>query len=76
MIVFEYSASALRYVMVQITQFELLEAAQFNTQRSVRAVDRFNGNQTKAAQYLGVTRKTLIYRMEKHGLRREGENGN
>jgi DNA-binding NtrC family response regulator len=42
----------------------------------VRALQRFNGNQTKAAQYLGLTRKTLIYRMEKHGLRREGENGN
>src|SRR6185437_14670570 len=40
----------------------------------VRALQRFNGNQTKAAQYLGLTRKTLIYRMEKHGLRREGAN--
>jgi two-component system NtrC family response regulator len=37
----------------------------------VRALDRFEGNQTKAAHYLGLTRKTLIYRMEKHGLRRE-----
>jgi two-component system NtrC family response regulator len=34
-----------------------------------RAMERFEGNQTKAAQYLGLTRKTLIYRMEKHGLR-------
>jgi DNA-binding NtrC family response regulator len=42
----------------------------------VRALERFNGNQTKAAQYLGLTRKTLIYRMEKHGLRREGANDN
>lgn len=40
----------------------------------VRALERFNGNQTKAAQYLGLTRKTLIYRMEKHALRREGVN--
>jgi two-component system NtrC family response regulator len=42
----------------------------------LRALGRFNGNQTKAAQYLGLTRKTLIYRMEKHGLRREGANDN
>jgi two-component system NtrC family response regulator len=41
----------------------------------VRALERFNGNQTKAAQYLGLTRKTLIYRMEKHGIRREAEPG-
>jgi two-component system NtrC family response regulator len=27
------------------------------------------GNQTKAAALLGITRQTLIYRMEKHGLR-------
>jgi DNA-binding NtrC family response regulator len=42
----------------------------------VRALERFNGNQTKAAQYLGLTRKTLIYRMEKHALKREGTNDN
>ena len=37
----------------------------------VRALDRFNGNQTHAAQYLDISRKTLIYRMEKFGLRKE-----
>lgn len=42
----------------------------------VRALERFNGNQTKAAQYLGLTRKTLIYRMEKHALRRDSANEN
>jgi DNA-binding NtrC family response regulator len=36
-----------------------------------QALTRFEGNQTKAAQYLGLSRKTLIYRMEKHGLRVE-----
>jgi len=35
----------------------------------VRALDRFGGNQTKAAEYLDISRKTLIYRMEKHGLK-------
>jgi transcriptional regulator with PAS, ATPase and Fis domain len=36
-----------------------------------QALKRFEGNQTKAAQYLSLSRKTLIYRMEKHGLRVE-----
>ncbi|MBK9169520.1 MAG: sigma-54-dependent Fis family transcriptional regulator [Bryobacterales bacterium] len=34
-----------------------------------RALDRYRGNQTHAARYLGISRKTLIYRMEKHRLR-------
>ena len=37
----------------------------------VRALDKFNGNQTHAAQYLDISRRTLIHRMEKFGLRRE-----
>jgi two-component system NtrC family response regulator len=37
----------------------------------VRALQRFDWNQTKAAEYLDLTRKTLIYRMEKHGIRKE-----
>jgi two-component system NtrC family response regulator len=39
----------------------------------VRALGRFHGNQTHAAKYLDVSRKALIYRMEKHGIRREME---
>jgi two-component system NtrC family response regulator len=38
----------------------------------VRALDKFHGNQTHAARYLDVSRKALIYRMEKHGLRKKG----
>ena len=37
------------------------------------ALDKFGGNQTKAAQYLGITRPTLIYRLEKHGLSKGGD---
>ena len=37
----------------------------------VRALEKFNWNQTYAAQYLDISRKTLIYRMEKFSLRRE-----
>jgi two-component system NtrC family response regulator len=39
----------------------------------IRALEKFNGNQTQAALYLDISRRTLIYRMEKHGLRREGD---
>ncbi|MFN8547389.1 MAG: sigma-54 dependent transcriptional regulator [Candidatus Eisenbacteria bacterium] len=34
------------------------------------ALDRAEGNQTKAATLLGMTRQTLIYRMQKYGIRR------
>jgi DNA-binding NtrC family response regulator len=35
----------------------------------VKALDRHKGNQTHAAEYLGITRPTLIYRMEKYGIK-------
>jgi len=34
-----------------------------------QALDMTNGNQTEAARLLGITRHTLIYRMEKYGLK-------
>jgi two-component system NtrC family response regulator len=37
----------------------------------VRALEKFHGNQTHAARYLDISRKALIYRMEKHGIRRK-----
>jgi two-component system NtrC family response regulator len=37
----------------------------------LRAAQRFQWNQTKTAEYLGLTRKKLIYRMEKHGIKKE-----
>jgi two-component system NtrC family response regulator len=37
----------------------------------LRALKKFNWNQSQAARYLDLSRKTLIYRMEKFGLRRE-----
>jgi two-component system NtrC family response regulator len=37
----------------------------------VRALEKFGGNQTQAAAYLDISRKTLIYRMEKFGLRKD-----
>lgn len=32
------------------------------------ALERHAGNQSKTSRYLGITRSTLIYRMQKHGL--------
>jgi len=35
----------------------------------LRALEKAGGNQTRAAHYLDISRRTFIYRMEKHGLR-------
>jgi DNA-binding NtrC family response regulator len=37
----------------------------------LRALEKSKGNQTQAARYLDISRRTFIYRMEKHGLRQE-----
>jgi two-component system NtrC family response regulator len=37
----------------------------------LRALEKFQGNQTHAARYLDISRKALIYRIEKHGLRKK-----
>jgi DNA-binding NtrC family response regulator len=36
-----------------------------------RALEKFDWNQTQAARYLDLSRKTLIYRIEKHGIKPE-----
>jgi two-component system NtrC family response regulator len=41
----------------------------------VKALNKFNWNQTQAARYLDISRRTLSYRMEKHGVRREPPDG-
>jgi two-component system NtrC family response regulator len=38
----------------------------------VRALEKSHWNQTHAAKYLDISRKALIYRMEKHGIARKG----
>jgi DNA-binding NtrC family response regulator len=35
----------------------------------IKALEKHKGNQTRAAEYLGITRPTLIYRMEKYAIR-------
>jgi DNA-binding NtrC family response regulator len=37
------------------------------------ALEKFGWNQSRAARYLGITRNTLIYRMQKYGLRTGAE---
>ena len=37
------------------------------------ALDKTEGNRTRAARFLGLSRSALIYRMHKHGLARDAE---
>jgi DNA-binding NtrC family response regulator len=42
----------------------------------IKALKKFSWNQTQAARYLDISRRTLNYRMEKHGIRKDAvENG-
>ncbi|MBV8762534.1 MAG: sigma 54-interacting transcriptional regulator [Deltaproteobacteria bacterium] len=46
------------------------EVAELERKRIMEALDEFGGNQTQVARALGVSRGTLIARMEQYGLRR------
>jgi two-component system NtrC family response regulator len=41
----------------------------------LRALQKHEWNQSRAARYLGITRHTLLYRMEKHNIARPGGRG-
>ena len=41
----------------------------------LRALEKHEWNQSRAARYLGITRHTLLYRMEKHGIPRPSRSG-
>jgi len=41
----------------------------------VAALEKHGWNQTRAARDLGMTRNTLIYRMQKYRIREEGGGG-
>jgi DNA-binding NtrC family response regulator len=41
----------------------------------LQALEKHDWHQTNAARFLNISRKTLIYRMEKFGLTGPGENG-
>jgi MYXO-CTERM domain-containing protein len=46
------------------------EVAELERKRIVEALERYGGNQTQVARALGVSRGTLIARMDQYGLRR------
>ena len=48
---------------------EGLDLAQLERECLQRSLQASAGNQTRAAELLGITRQTLIYRLTKHGLR-------
>lgn len=45
-----------------------IDLEQIEKEILLRALEKHGGNQTRAARYLNISRKTLIYRMEKFGL--------
>jgi DNA-binding protein Fis len=42
--------------------------AQLEQNEILNALNQFRGNKTKAAEYLGINRKTLREKMQKYGL--------
>lgn len=65
--------------MSDVLQFEMppqgISLESIEKELLVRALEKFHGNQTHAAQYLDISRKALIYRMEKHGIKRRSTDG-
>jgi DNA-binding NtrC family response regulator len=55
-------------IPVEGLSLEVLERALI-----VRALEMARGNKSQAARLLGLTRRTLYSRMERHGLRKPGE---
>ena len=47
---------------------EGVDLAQIERDWIRRALERTRGNRTRAAKLLGISRQTLLYRMEKHGV--------
>ena len=50
---------------------EKISLADVEKQLILEVLERFRGNQTQAAQYLDMSRRTLSYRLEKYGLSSE-----
>jgi two-component system NtrC family response regulator len=64
----QYQMSETRKVPLQ-TEGLSLDAVERET--IVQALRKFDWNQTQAARYLDISRKTLMYRIAKHGIERE-----
>jgi DNA-binding NtrC family response regulator len=58
--------------MIQATHFELppsgIDLAEVEQDLIQQALEMANGNRSKAARLLGISRDTLLYRMQKHQL--------
>ncbi len=67
---FRSGASTVGEVVVQIPA-EGLDLQKLEEGLIKEALERNDWNQTRAAKFLGLTRNTLIYRMQKFGLNRE-----
>ena len=52
---------------------EGLSLEQLERELILKALERAGGNKSRAARLLGLTRRTLYSRMERHGLRTPGE---
>ena len=52
---------------------EGLNLEQLEIELIQQALDRTNGNRSKSAKLLGLTRDTLLYRMQKYGFRDSGK---
>ena len=46
-----------------------LSLVELEKQLIIKALEKYNYNQTKAAKYLGITRPTLLYRMQKYDIK-------
>ena len=67
---FRSGASTVGEVLLQIPA-EGLDLQKLEEGLIKEALERNDWNQTRAAKFLGLTRNTLIYRMQKFGLNRE-----
>lgn len=54
--------------VISLTE-EGFSLADMEKQLIIKALEKHNYNQTKVAKYLGITRPTLIYRLQKYGLK-------
>jgi len=48
-----------------------LKLEELEVELIIKALEKAGGNQTRAAEYLGLSRPTLIYRMEKYGIQQD-----
>ena len=46
-----------------------LNVGEFEKQLILQALEKMGGNQTRAAQFLGMSRRVLAYRLEKYNLK-------